>query len=58
MSTSRKMWGLLNAAERNGVLVLFGIMAVGMILETMGGVLVVQAIEIMVAVEVDDRYQG
>lgn len=56
MSTSRKMWGLLNPAERNGVLVLFGLMAVGMILETLGVGLVVPAIALMMQGDITVHY--
>jgi len=56
MSTNRKIWSLLTPADRNGVLFLLGLMAVGMVLETLGIGLVVPAIVLLVQDDLAVRY--
>jgi ABC-type multidrug transport system fused ATPase/permease subunit len=54
--TLRKIWKLLIPAERRGVLVLLGLMAIGMLLETLGIGLVIPAIGVMLRDDLATHY--
>ncbi|MNJ96138.1 Lipid A export ATP-binding/permease protein MsbA [compost metagenome] len=56
MSTFSKIYNLLTPAERRGALVLFALMIVGMLLETLGIGLIIPAITVMMQGDIAVRY--
>ena len=55
-STAQKIWGVLTPAQRRTAVVLFGLMIVGMVLETLGIGLVIPAMALLTQSDVAEKY--
>lgn len=55
-STARRVWSLLTVEQRRGAVLLFGLMLMGMIFETLGVGLVIPALAVMTQPDIGARY--
>ena len=55
-STAQRIWGVLTPAQRRTAVVLFGLMIVGMVLETLGIGLVIPAMALLTQSDVAEKY--
>ena len=56
MSTTKKLWQVLNPQQRHSAAILFGLTMIGMLLETLGVGLVVPALVLMTQSDLVAQY--
>jgi ABC-type multidrug transport system fused ATPase/permease subunit len=56
MAIGKKLWGLLTSTQRRTSVVLFGLMLIGMLLETLGIGLVIPALALMTQTDLGSKY--